>query len=178
MRLYIANCTKHFAMLNYRVPEAGNPFAQSIEAGQQAMIGRPDMSLPQIEDIIRQLRIYGLFIVEEVGRIDKAYRIVWLASIDKAISSDKIRQALMHNESVLIDQGKVFREKAALALSRNMAERTPHAAQNIEMTVQEETPGSVGPTGAPGIAEGIYVSTDTSEARVKTARRKRSAKGG
>lgn len=178
MKLFIANCTKHFAMLNYRVPEAPNAFSQPIEAGQQQMIGRPDLSMPQIQSIIDQLRVYGLFVTEEVGRIQQEYRISWLASVDKPITEDKIRQALIHNDSVLIDQGKRFRESAALAASSNIAQRTPHAAQNMEMTIQEETQGSVGPLGQPAIAEGIYVSTQTNEPRQKTARRSNRRRSG
>jgi len=160
MRLYAANCTLQYRIINYRVIEANNPFTQQIESGQQQMLGRTDLTMPQVEGIVRGMEIYGMRLVDDLGNINESGQIVWVASIDKPVPTDIIQMVMDHNLGVLIKEGREFRQKAAVATNHVLNRTTPHAADTLEMTIQEESEGSTGLGGEPLTAEGFVVATD------------------
>lgn len=144
MKLYVANCSQQSQVINYRIIEFPRAMSQPCEIGQQIMIGRADLSLPQIENVIAQLRIYGLHTVEEVMTLrDPTITVPFVANIDKPVSTDMIQKVMHHNRGVLRLRGKKLREEAAIATSMKMSEMTPGAAQTLEMTIQEEKTGSL-----------------------------------
>jgi hypothetical protein len=158
MIVYVANCTKQYAMLNYRVPEFKSQFTQPCDAGQQIMLVRPDLNMIQVQSIIDQLQQIGGWLVDELDAMPREKMVWWLMSVDKPISEDKIRRALEHNRRVQFLEGQEFRKRAAIATHQNLARTTPHAADTMEVTIQEEiTGGSTGIGGDPAVADGYRI---------------------
>lgn len=176
MKLYIANCTQQTFMCNYRLIESPRPHAQPITAGGQIIVAKPDLNLPQIEDIIRQLRKYGLLTLEEASQLRRSDPPCTLAcSIDKVISVETIQKIMLHNQGVLFLNGKRFREEAAIATSNQLGEMNRTAGETLEMTIQEEKPGSGDHSGVAPINEGLRI--DTGKPR-ESAPRGRGKRGG
>lgn len=157
MRLYVANCTKTNAVLSYRLLEVKNGLAQPCEAGQQILVAKPDLSRPQIDHFLEQMRPFGMYVTDELGGIDKGALIYWLAQMEKPMKMDKIQRALAHNEAALFAQGKGFRQAAAIAANNRINQYSPHAAGTMEITIQEESEGNSSPTGEPLVAEGYRI---------------------
>ena len=155
MKLYIANCSKTFSVLNYRVPEIKNAMAQNVDSGQQILVAKPDLNMIQIDGILDQLRTYGLFLVEELNQMPEDKVIYWLASLDKPLTFVHIEQAFVHNDKALTLRGLEFQKAAAVAINQNIANRTPHAAGTLEVTIQEESPTNSSQFGQPLFAKGF-----------------------
>ena len=160
MKLYIANCSQQSQVINYRIIEFPRAMTQPCDIGQQIMVGSRDLSLPQIEGVIRDMRIYGLMTVEEVSALrNTSQTIPFVASVDKPVTTDTIQKVMLHNRGVLRLRGKKLREEAAIATSMKMSEMTPGAAQTLEMSIQEEKTGSLAHDDEI-ISEGVRISTD------------------
>lgn len=157
MRLYVANCTKTNAVLAYRLLEVKNALSQPVEAGQQIMLAKPDLNMIQIQHFLEQMRVYGLYVADELGAIDKAALICWLAQIDKPLKGDKIQRALVHNNEALFNQGLGFRKAAAIAANNRINQYSPHAAGTMEITIQEESESNNSVTGDKLVAEGYRI---------------------
>lgn len=121
-----------------------------IDIGGQIRISG-DLTTPEIEAIVGQHRKYGMV---EVGEIDRTKPFVGLCySVDKPISVERIRNALVHNAEVLTEIGRARRQEAAIAVSNQLEAVTP-GLQALEMSFVEEQ----GKSGAsPQIAEGVRV---------------------
>jgi len=131
--------------------------SQPVESGQQVMLAKPDLNMPQIMHFIEQMRLYGLYTTDEFGAIPKDKLIYWLAQTEKPMKADKIQRALVHNADVLFSQGKGFRQAAAIAANNRINQYSPHAAGTMEITIQEESESNSSPTGDPLVAEGYRV---------------------
>jgi hypothetical protein len=173
MKLYVGNCSQQAQVVNYRIIEFPRAMSQPCDMGQQIMIARADLSLPQIEDFIKQMRIYGLLTVEEISALrDTNITIPFIAAIDKPIPAATIEKVMYHNRGVLQLRGKKLREEAAMATSLKMSEMTPGAAQTLEMTIQEEKSGSLAHDDA--VNEGLRIgSGNETPAQVRNKSRRR-----
>ena len=165
MKLYIANCTQQVQSFMYRVPETPAPRMQPIGIGQQIQISG-DLSQFDIDAIVEQHSRYGLVAVDAIDRTRPFIGVCY--SVDKHVPVDKIKRALEHNESVLIERGRVMRQEAAVALNNSLEEQTD-GLKNLELTVQEEYPDKHSGDG-PVIAEGIRVQRPENTGPVKRGR--------
>ena len=139
MKLYVANCTKTNAVLNYRIPEIKNAISQNVDSGQQILVAKPDLNMPQIEAFLDQMTAYGLVLVEELPNLPKDKIIYWLACSEKPMKIQVIEQAFLHNALALKDLGISYRKAAAIATNNKIQEYAPHAAGTLEITIQEES---------------------------------------
>lgn len=134
MRLFVANPTPQRQLIYYRLDfdREGNPkdtnrrfqpaFQQEIAPGTQAQLG-PDLHKNQVDDIIRQLEVYGIVHASVVK--DTRRRIAYIFNVDAPVPADVMRRAQFHNNNVLVEDGRVRRAKAAVA-SNNLIQETVH----------------------------------------------------
>jgi hypothetical protein len=172
MKLFIANCTRQVLDFMYRLPEHPTPIHQKIEMGQQIAVPR-DLSMPDIEYVVNQHRIYGMVDVKDVDHT-KAF-IGTCYSVDKPVSINKIQLALSHNTDVLAERGREQRKEAAVAISNQLDEATGgKSLTETDVSIVEEK----GANGAdPSFGEGVVVRKDVSEhdngSAVKSSRQRR-----
>lgn len=128
MRLYIANPTRQEQVICYRADFANDgqrleadrtrfqpARQQSIPPGRQIQLGG-DMHLNQINDIIEQLKPFGLIGEVDVPRMGR--RVVpYVFQIDRYVSPEALRRVIDHNSGVLVEDGRQRRQKAAVATS-------------------------------------------------------------
>lgn len=125
--LFIANCTKQQQAIYYRLdfnsvgeldprrqqqPAKRSP---TIPPGRQITIGG-ELHITQITDIIEQLKPVGLASVADLNRLSGV--VPYLFSTGTAVPAHAIRAVLAHNAGVLLQQGKIRRENAAIAASQ------------------------------------------------------------
>jgi hypothetical protein len=174
MRLYIANCTRQFQQVHYRldiVDDAGRKDSnsrfqpskqQTIAPGRQVALGG-DLDHPsQITDIIDQLRRHGLAGVEEINRLKGV--VPYLCSTDKPVPASAIRQVMEHNKGIRIDQGQQRRARAAVAVTKTVEDAVaaqaaaqglkPPEDQNVEVEFEQVEQSEAGES---TIAEGYRV---------------------
>lgn len=152
MKLFIANCSKQSTVLSYRIPEVPNVVHSPIGIGGQIVAaGSRDLSRPQIDSIIGQLRKYGMRDVSEV--IQSTDVIPYICSVDEHVRPEEIQRVMHHNMGALTLRGQQLRKDAAIATNSQM-ETAGAAPSSLEMTVQEE---SAPVDGAQPIAEGVRV---------------------
>lgn len=138
-RLYIANCTQQYQVLNYRLVENRNAMTQPVDMGRQVQIARADLTDVQVESVIEQMRKYGLLMTDEIGKKHQT-QIPFVASVGHPVGADLIRRVIDHNKGIMQIDGEKLRRHAAIAVNQKMAETTPNAAETLEMTIQEEKP--------------------------------------
>jgi hypothetical protein len=127
MRLYIANCTKQNQVVCYRLDYDNKgelielrkfmpARQQDIQPGRQAIIGG-DMHKTQIDDIISQLRVYGLIGVVDVQKDDVPGRRITplVFNIDAQVPKNIIERVFYGNQNIMIEDGRERRQKAAVA---------------------------------------------------------------
>lgn len=141
MKFYVANCSRQEWVLNYRLLEVRAPIVQPIPAGGQVLVPA-DLSTPQIENLLAQLRGLGLLLVEEVGSYRDSRPVTFLGSTDKPVKADLIQRVMHHNIGVLRLRGKELREAAGIAIHDSVSKMTPNAAGTMEITMQEDKSGS------------------------------------
>lgn len=177
MKLFLANCTDQAHVVNYRLLEAKGVKTQDLPSGGQIQIAG-DLNTLQINDVIEQLRKYGLFGVDELTRSTPGKQVPWIYSVDRRIHTDVIRRFVQHNRGVLRIQGQEARRQAAVVssnIAEQYAERESGAGrlEELEVTVQEEDSNSMG---SEQLAEGIIVNRNappTSAPPTKQPRRAR-----
>jgi hypothetical protein len=174
-KLYIANPTRQRQVVCYRLdfdragePEMHRRFQparqQDVEPGRQVQLGG-DMHMTQITDIVEQLARYGLIGVVDVSRMQG--KVTYIYNIDRPVPADVMRRVIAHNESVMVEDGRLRRMRAAVAtneivqqtVSQQFAERGIEEAPSDRTTVvfeQEERSEA----GEKPIAEGYKVSPD------------------
>jgi len=189
-RLYIANCTKQNQMIYYRLdfnnrgePEKNARFQpakqQEIPPGRQIILGG-DFHPTQIEDIVQQLVPYGLIGVTDVPRQKKVAPFVF--NVDKPVPADIMRNVSHINSEVQIEEGKLRRQKAAIAVNDLVTQRvaaeflnqgvTDEPTQNLSLAIEQEEQSE---NGEKRIAEGFKVSAAApGKPAGRGARRKRS----
>lgn len=136
MRLYVANCTRQNWQVQYRLdfnlqgerePNARFQPAkqQDIPPGRQVQLGG-DMHITQIEAIVEQLAKFGLKGVVDVPGLRTASKRFTPAdigttplifNIDKPIPAEVMRQVQHVNSTILIEQGRMRRQRAAVAVN-------------------------------------------------------------
>jgi len=144
MRLYIANPTVQKQTVCYRVDfdKDGNfkdprdrqfqpARQQTIEPGLQSQLGG-DMNKAQIDDIIEQLKPYGLIHAKDVSHAPTS-KVPYIYSIDAYVPADVMRRIQFHNSAVMEEAGRQRRAAAAIG-SNDVVQR---AVQNkfIEMGI-------------------------------------------
>lgn len=161
MKLYVANCTLQYHVFNYRLPERNNPYTQSIASGRQVRLAG-DMGVKDIEAIITQSHKYGLRTVEEARSLDEDIPITFVASVDKPVTDRMMKDVIMHNRGVLTFRGKKMRELAALAASSNMESQahTPNAANQLELSIEEQTTSTLDGADESLLGEGYRVGNE------------------
>lgn len=160
MKLYVANCTHQIQTVNYRLVEAkGRGFStQHIDVGRQIQIAL-DLNRPQIDFVIEQLAIYGLHSVEDARENTTRY-VPLIYSIDKFVQPKVMEEVIDRNRILLREMGSKLRREAAIATSHGMRQYTPNAADHLQMSVEEEKPGTMDHNGDPAMAEGYRMSRD------------------
>lgn len=156
MKLYIANTSQQVQNLQYRLPETRSPMQQTLEVGQQKMIGRNDMSQLDIDAVVAQLSVYGLVAANEVDRQMIGKAVPYIYSVDKTIPTSLMHRVIMHNRGILVARGKEQRLEAAIATSQTINEVTDNNLQTLEMAVTEDRPGTMEHQ-EPAINEGVRV---------------------
>lgn len=163
MKLYVANCTKQNYELHYRITETPAPRMQRVQAGGQMLVAG-DLSPPQVDEIIVQLRHYGAVDAKD---IDRSKDFVGLAfSVDKPIKADVIGRALEHNDVVLLKKGQDTRRTVAVAINqsieRNLQEsQMPETLGELEVTADELD--SRGKPVSGGVRESVVVNKGAPE---------------
>lgn len=115
-KMFIANCSSQHQVLAITIPDLAGTKAiqQPIAMGKQDYVGgqRLDLSPPQVDAIVAQLRPYGLISAADVNRLP--HRIVPYIWSETAIKGDVIRRVMDHNKGVHVETGAKRRERAAL----------------------------------------------------------------
>lgn len=136
MRLYVANPTDQSQLICYRIDfdadgkqkDTNRRFQparqQEIKPGTQAQLGG-DMHKAQIDDIVGQLRVYGMVYVSEVGKVG-ATKIPYIYNVDAHVPADVMRRVQFHNKGVMTEDGRDRRARAAVATN----ELVQHTVQN------------------------------------------------
>ena len=187
-RLYIANCTKQNQTVYYRLdfnnrgePEKNTRFQpakqQEIPPGRQIILGG-DFHPTQIEDIVQQLVPYGLIGVTDVPRQKVVAPFVF--NVDRPVPADIMRNISAVNSAVQIEQGKMRRQKAAIAVNDLVSQRvaqeflnqgiTDEPTQDISLAIEQEDQSEAGEK---MIAEGFKVDANAKAAPGKGPRRRK-----
>ena len=123
-KLYIANCTRQYWNCQYRLDFTKEGEAvrdarflmaksQTIPPGRQVALGG-DLHITQINDVVEQLRGYGLVGVADVPSL-RGKKAPYVFNVDVPVSAATIRKVVDHNDGISIIDGKTRREKAAVA---------------------------------------------------------------
>lgn len=182
-KLYIANVTKQIQVVCYRLDYGKNgelldevrrfrpANQQDIPPGRQVQIGS-DFHMNQITDIVDQLGRYGLISVEDVknGRFGRKVA-PYVFNIDMPVPADVLRRVKSQNDVLQIEDGKLRRQRAAVATS-DLVQNTvahqfaeagidadPSERQSIAFEQEEQTEA-----GEKTIAEGYRVDKNAPQA--------------
>ena len=141
--LFVGNISKQIQIFAYRALERPGIVSQTIPIGGQIRIspnGRSfDLSLPEIDFIIDQHKMYGMTDVGEISGIKSPFTGL-VYSIGKEISVSKLRDAMVKKEQVMDEYGKKIRQEAALAVNSQLEQTFPGELRNLEMSFTEEEP--------------------------------------
>jgi hypothetical protein len=157
-KLYIANATKQNFDFIFWVSEVPQPRRQKIPAGGQIMVYQDNMTLEQINSIVKQHERYGLTRVSEIDRRKPFVGLCY--DIDRPVKIEKILYADEHNAGVLQDVSMEARKLSAGALHDAIlraTDRSPLTLQGLDMEVIEQN----GPTES-GLNEVVSVNRDNS----------------
>ncbi len=179
MRLFIANTKSQGTyVINYRMPEVTGVMSQPIEAGSQVMVASENLTEPQINAVVDQLRkTAGMMGSDEISRQDRVVPLVF--SRDRPVKLDVIKGCIARNRGIQHKRGADFREMAAIAADQRAAqalEPEPDLGnlQLMEMSVSEETPGTMERDGKP-INDGHRIEHGPTERAPSPRRRGRRA---
>ena len=152
-KLYVANTLKQQQIIFYRMDfdaDGGpntlrrfQPAKQSpvLPKGRQIVLGG-ELEMVQIDNIVAQLERVGLTAEKDIGRLSGMVPYIW--NIDQPVKADSIRAVLAHNAGVLIGQGRVRREAAAIAARaslENAAQSDQISPSMYEASIETEDPG-------------------------------------
>ena len=93
-KMYVANCTSQVQDFQYRLPESGKVFKQTIPIGQQIQVSG-DLNVLHIQAIIEQHAKYSMVAVHEIDRTKPFIGLCY--NLDKPVDMEKVRRALVHN---------------------------------------------------------------------------------
>ncbi len=104
-----------------------------------------ELHTDQIDDIVNQLRVFGLKAVTEITST-RAF-IPFVFNLNQPIKEDHIRWVMSKNEGILVEQGKERRSKAAIIMDETVANAvanqfaqngiTKEATQKFEMEIEQ-----------------------------------------
>lgn len=158
MKLFIANCTKQNIDFQYRLPESARIFQRLINIGQQERIHSDNLTVEEIDHIVKQHAPYGLVRVDEIDRTKSFIGMCY--SIDKEVNMQRVMSALAHNDDVLEERGRITRQESAVALNNSLEQATQGQAKlhHTEVAIQEETPKGTPDTERQRLDETVNVS--------------------
>jgi len=130
--LYVANCTRQNWNCQYRLDydKEGEPARNSrflfpktetIAAGRQVALGG-DLHMSQIEDIVEQLKPYGLIGAADISSLH-GKKAPYVFNIDVPVSQSLMHKVIDHNSGVMIFDGQQRRAKAAVVANDIVANR-------------------------------------------------------
>jgi len=152
-KLYIANTLKQAQIIFYRMefdsdggPNAMRRFqpakqSPTIPKGRQIVLGG-DLAMPQIENIVAQLERVGLVAEKDVNHL--VGLVPYLYNVDHPVRAESIKKVLDHNSGVLVNQGRVRREAAAIAARASLETEAQQAQINpslYEASIETEDAG-------------------------------------
>jgi hypothetical protein len=161
MRLYIANPREQNQIVCTRLPEMSGVLSMDVAAGSQVMYGKEDLTAPQVEAAISQLRKYGLMGVDEV----MSYRgtVPLIFSRDRPVAVGVIKAVFERNKGVKRQEGEDLRKRAAVGIDKRAAELANQSQGGAlppqaftEITIQEEKSGTMQKEDAP-VNVGLHV---------------------
>jgi hypothetical protein len=168
MNFYAANTSRQDSQFNFRLPENPKAIGQPIRIGQQVVLGR-ELSKPEIDALVEQIETYGGVRVGDYTGV-KGKVISYLYDIDKEIPRKEIERVMRHNTGQLTLIGKEAREQAAIAVNEAMEKMTPGLVNELEMTVQQDSPPEPGQS---QLAEGVIVRDEARRSRNEKSKAKR-----
>lgn len=147
--LYVANPTTQAQRVYYRLDFNGdgqhNPGLKGaskftdIPSGQQRPISGGELAYPlQVQDIIRQLKVFGALDVSEISGQNRS--ISYIFSIDKPVPKPLIERALDQNRGFMMESGRQRRIAAALGASEALNNTV---AESMDADMPEPAPLSV-----------------------------------
>ena len=142
--MYIGNASRQIQDFHYRVPEKAQVIRQTIKIGEQIKISG-DLSIQDIESIVRQHAKYGLISVDEIASKGRFASLCF--QLDKPINPAKIEMLANRNMGVLMERGREQRKNAAIVmattLGANGRERGLGDLAGVEVeTIEEDTPNA------------------------------------
>ena len=157
VNMYIANCSSQNVDFIYRMPRTPAPRMQNIPIGRQIKISG-ELTAPDIEMILKQHAKYGLIHISEIDRTRPYAGLCWS---EKPVSVERLKRQWLHNQGVLTERGKGYRQAAAVATMEQINESSGNTAlKSLEMSV-EEVPTEAKPE--TDFAEGVRVTNDAEE---------------
>lgn len=177
-RLYVANATSQEQHFLWRVP-ANDPLTERapgklvesvIRIGTQVLIGgsRADWTPAQIDFIIGPHVKYGIRKSDEIDRTKPFIGLIY--SIEKPVTTVHIERGLRHNQQVLVNQGKVIRQEAAVALDMDLEAGTGRPYRgNLRVEVEEMSRDPKDTT--PQFHEGVVVTKEATPPKGSRRRR-------
>lgn len=159
-KLYVANATQQIRQFTYWVAESPRHFVQEIPIGGQVLLAGRELTVLDIEAIIKQHIPYGLLEVGEAlkSRSNSFDGIAY--QLDRAVSYDKLLQLVERYNSVLNTRGKQLRQEAAIAASEFIDQQlfqaqAPARLESLELSIEEVNRDQRDET--PEISEGTRV---------------------
>jgi hypothetical protein len=144
--MYVANPTAQQNLFCYTVPENPKVIQQEIPAGGQVRLLANGGNLNQhdIDAIVRHHRPYGMIPVDEVGKRGMTSFHGLVYSLDKPVSMVKLRELIQHNRAVLVEQGRINRQNAAVAVNDRLQQQINESGRGdvlreLVMEVEERT---------------------------------------
>ena len=158
--LYVANCTKQYQEVHFRLdfndsnhPNQNSPAKkQTIPPGRQVALGGDLAHVSQADEIIKQLTAYGLVPASEIARL-KA-KAPYIYSRDTPVKPDQIRHVQNLNAGILMREGRLLREKAAIVVNETVADTVARqfaengidkeATQDVEVEFEQQDQSEAG----------------------------------
>ena len=190
MKLYIANPTRQTQVVCYRLDYNKNgelqesdrtrfqpARQQDIAPGRQIQLGG-DMHITQIEDIVDQLKPYGIVGVVDIPQLGRKV-VPYIFNIDRPVPAEAMRKVQNSNAAVLIEDGRDRRARAAVASNEIVQNTVEH--QFLENGIDQKPSDKIAvgfeqldqsEAGEKTIAEGYRVSPHANNPKPPKGRRK------
>ena len=129
--LYVANVSNQKQLIHYRLDydKDGNvqelrrfrpASQQDIDPGRQVVLGPRGAHMTQIEDLVSQLRPFGLIGVTDVATLNTPYKVPYVFNVGAPVPSDVMRRVQAHNDKTMRQEGADRRKKAAVATNETV----------------------------------------------------------
>jgi hypothetical protein len=139
--MYIANCTAQVQDFQYTLPGAKKARKQTIEVGRQIRISG-DLTLAQIESIVKQHAKYGMLACSEVPRAKTFAPYVF--NTERPVPRTVTMAAVLKNRELKDKEGREIRDRAAVsvhnAIEQELEAFKPLALRELETHIEEVNP--------------------------------------